>query len=66
MAAWLGLVPRECSTGGKQRLLGISKSTYFTAPCCAARVATALRVLCLSRSVDSASFSKWPIAGTGF
>lgn len=24
-AAWLGLTPRECSTGGKQRLLGISK-----------------------------------------
>jgi transposase len=25
MAAWLGLTPREHSTGGKQRLLGISK-----------------------------------------
>src|SRR5215831_8924309 len=25
LAAWLGLVPREYSTGGKQRLLGISK-----------------------------------------
>ena len=25
MAAWLGLVPRQFSTGGKQRLLGISK-----------------------------------------
>jgi transposase len=25
LAAWIGLVPRECSTGGKQRLLGISK-----------------------------------------
>ncbi len=25
MAAWMGLVPREYSTGGKQRLLGISK-----------------------------------------
>jgi len=25
MAAWLGLVPRQCSTGGKPRLLGISK-----------------------------------------
>lgn len=25
MAAWLGLVPRQCSTGGKNRLLGISK-----------------------------------------
>jgi len=25
MAAWLGLVPRQHSTGGKQRLLGISK-----------------------------------------
>ena len=25
MAAWMGLVPREQSTGGKQRLLGISK-----------------------------------------
>jgi transposase len=24
-AAWLGLVPREYSTGGKQKLLGISK-----------------------------------------
>lgn len=24
-AAWLGLVPRQCSTGGKPRLLGISK-----------------------------------------
>jgi len=30
-AAWLGLVPREHSTGGKQRLLGISKrgSSYL-------------------------------------
>ena len=25
MAAWLGLTPREHATGGKQRLLGISK-----------------------------------------
>lgn len=25
MAAWLGLVPRQCSSGGKDRLLGISK-----------------------------------------
>ena len=25
MAAWLGLVPRQHSTGGKERLLGISK-----------------------------------------
>ena len=25
LAAWMGLVPRECSTGGKQKLLGISK-----------------------------------------
>lgn len=31
MAAWLGLVPREHSTGGRQRLLGISKrgNTYL-------------------------------------
>jgi len=29
--AWLGLVPRQCSTGGKPRLLGISKrgDTYL-------------------------------------
>jgi transposase len=25
LAAWLGLVPRQCSSGGKDRLLGISK-----------------------------------------
>ncbi|MBF0417187.1 MAG: IS110 family transposase, partial [Magnetococcales bacterium] len=25
MAAWVGLVPRQHSTGGKERLLGISK-----------------------------------------
>ena len=25
LAAWMGMVPRECSTGGKQKLLGISK-----------------------------------------
>ena len=25
MAAWLGLVPRQHSTGGRERLLGISK-----------------------------------------
>ena len=25
LAAWMGVVPRECSTGGKQKLLGISK-----------------------------------------
>jgi transposase len=31
LAAWLGLVPREHSTGGKQKLLGISKrgSSYL-------------------------------------
>jgi transposase len=31
LAAWLGLTPREYSTGGKQRLLGISKrgNTYI-------------------------------------
>ncbi len=26
LAAWVGLVPRQCSTGGKTKLLGISKS----------------------------------------
>jgi transposase len=25
LAAWLGLVPRQCSSGGKERLLGMSK-----------------------------------------
>lgn len=25
LAAWVGLVPRQCSTGGKQRLFGITK-----------------------------------------
>ena len=25
LAAWMGIVPREYSTGGKQKLLGISK-----------------------------------------
>jgi transposase len=25
LAAWLGVVPRQCSTGGKERLLGMSK-----------------------------------------
>ena len=25
LAAWMGLVPRQCSSGGKQRLLGITK-----------------------------------------
>jgi transposase len=31
MAAWLGLVPRQASSGGKERLLGISKrgDTYL-------------------------------------
>jgi transposase len=31
LAAWIGMVPRECSTGGKQKLLGISKrgNTYL-------------------------------------
>ena len=31
LAAWLGLVPRQSSTGGKQKLLGISKrgDTYL-------------------------------------
>jgi transposase len=31
LAAWLGLAPRECTTGGRQRLLGISKrgNTYL-------------------------------------
>ena len=31
MAAWLGLVPKQHSTGGKQTLLGISKrgDTYL-------------------------------------
>jgi transposase len=25
LSAWMGIVPKECSTGGKQKLLGISK-----------------------------------------
>jgi transposase len=31
LAAWIGMVPRECSSGGKQKLLGISKrgNTYL-------------------------------------
>lgn len=34
LAAWLGLVPREYSTGGKQKLLGISKrGTTMFASC---------------------------------
>ena len=33
MAAWLGLVPRQYSTGGKQRLLGISKRGNKTLRC---------------------------------
>ena len=34
LAAWLGLVPRECSTGGKTTLLGISKrgNRYVATP----------------------------------
>jgi transposase len=28
-AAWLGLVPRQYSTGGKAKLLGISKRVYL-------------------------------------
>jgi transposase len=24
LSAWMGIVPKECSTGGKQKLLGIS------------------------------------------
>lgn len=27
LAAWVGIVPRECSSGGKQKLLGISTTT---------------------------------------
>jgi transposase len=27
-AAWLGIVPRQHSTGGKAKLLGISAATY--------------------------------------
>ncbi|MBB5404405.1 transposase [Paraburkholderia youngii] len=35
LAAWLGLVPREFSTGGKQRLFGISNvETHICASCC--------------------------------
>ena len=32
-AAWLGLVPRQCSTGGKARLLGLSKRGDRTVRC---------------------------------
>ena len=33
LAAWVGMVPREHSTGGKQKLLGISKrGNSYTAP----------------------------------
>src|SRR5882724_6856325 len=31
-AAWLGLVPRQHSTGGKERLLGMSKETVVKTP----------------------------------
>ena len=30
LAAWLGLVPRQSSTGGKARLLGIANVVMFT------------------------------------
>jgi transposase len=30
LATWLGLVPRQCSIGGKSTLLGISKREMFT------------------------------------
>src|SRR4051794_33677508 len=35
LAAWLGLVPRQATTGGKPRLLGISKrgNGYFCVRC---------------------------------
>lgn len=35
LAAWVGMVPREYSTGGKQRLLGISKrgNSYLRRRC---------------------------------
>ena len=33
MAAWLGRVPRQCSTGGKARLLGLSKRGDRTVRC---------------------------------
>jgi transposase len=34
LAAWLGLAPRQATTGGKPRLLGISKRVTATCGCC--------------------------------
>jgi len=55
-AAWLGVVPRQCSSGGKQKLLGISKrgNVYLRRMLIHGARAVLLRV-----KYDTAGFGQW-------
>jgi transposase len=55
-AAWLGVVPRQCSTGGKQKLLGISKrgNVYLRRMLIHGARAVLLRV-----KYDTGGFGQW-------
>ena len=55
-AAWLGVVPRQCSTGGKQKLLGMSKrgNTYLRRMLIHGARAVLFRV-----KYDSGGFGQW-------
>ncbi|WP_245632592.1 transposase [Edaphobacter aggregans] len=55
-AAWIGLVPREHSTGGKQKLLGISKrgSSYLRR-----RFVQGARAVLQCRDKQSPGLSAW-------
>jgi transposase len=55
-AVWVGLVPREYSTGGKQKLLGINKRTTSI---CASSSSKVRGPCCNSKQKQSAGLSAW-------
>ena len=53
MAAWLGLVPRQHSSGGKPTLLGISKRAIATCAPCSSKAPAACSRGCTEASTPS-------------
>ena len=55
LSAWLGLVPRQHSSGGHTMLLGISKRWRIRTPTCCGRCSRAMRITALRPPPESAS-----------
>jgi len=61
MATWMGLVPRQCSSGGKQLLLGTSANRANLSPASHRELVALLRTRSANSIRDrSESFTKSP------